>query len=333
MTGCVRRTPADPAPSEQVVWPPPPAPARVSYITSFRTPEDIGIRKAWLRRFFSYLAGAGSRPELIRPYAITVTADGQIAVADPDARSVHVFDQADGTYRRIVKGGAGGMGSPVGVAADSSGRLYVSDSALARVDRFDRKGRFIDSIGGENEFLRPTGLAFDRSRRLLYIVDTLAHRLQVYDEKGNHVRSIGTRGDGDGEFNFPVAVAVGPEDRVYVADAMNFRVQVLDSSGEYLGSFGSPGTQPGSIDKAKGIAVDRDGHIYLVEALHDVIQVFDTSGNLLTVLGGTGTGPGEFWLPSGIFIDGDDRILVADSANRRVQVLKYLGEPREERQP
>lgn len=332
-TGCVRRMPIDTAPSRQVVWPPPPAAARVAYVESFHTPEELGIRKAWFKRFFAYLAGTGTRPEMIRPCSVTVTPGGLIAVADPDARSVHLFDPAHGTYHRIIDGGGGGLGSPVGVAADAEGRIYVSDSVLARVDRYDGTGRWLDSIGADGDFLRPTGLAFDRERKVLYVVDTLAHRIQVYDDRGSLLRSIGSRGTGEGQFNYPVSVALGPDDRLYVTDAMNFRVQILGPSGEFLGSFGSPGTRAGTLDKAKGIAVDRDGHIYLVEALHDVIQVFDGVGNLLTVLGGTGTGPGEFWLPSGIYIDGDDRILVADSANHRIQVLKYLGDPDEERQP
>jgi DNA-binding beta-propeller fold protein YncE len=296
-------------------------------VQSFSVPADLGIRKAWLKRFFSYLAG-GRRPTgMTRPYAVATAPDGRIAVADPDARSVHVYDAARRSYRRLLDAGRELLESPVGVAVDAQGRIYVSDSVHRKVFRYGPKGEWEDHLGSESDLVRPTGLAIDDDRGLLYVVDTQDHRIVAYDMDGRRVRKIGRRGHGDGEFNYPVAVAVGPEGRIYVTDSMNFRVQVLDRSGRFLGSFGRAGTNPGDLDKAKGIAVDRDGHVYLVEALHDVIHVYDGAGRLLTVIGGTGTGPGQFWLPTGIHIDRENRILVADSANHRIQILRYLGEP------
>jgi len=333
LAGCAARTAALTAPAGKIVWPPPPAPARVMYVSSFSAPGDLGIRKGWLKRFFAYMGGGARSPRMIRPFAIAVAPGGVIAVADPDARSVHFFDTRKRDYRRIVEAGGAPLLSPVGVAAGRSGDFYVSDSARARVDHYDARGNWTESLGGEGGFERPTGLAFDPVRSLLYVVDTTAHRIVVYDDQGRRVRSIGSRGAGEGQFNFPVAAAVGPDGTLYVSDAMNYRVQIFAANGEYRGSFGSPGARPGAIDKAKGIAVDRDGHIYLVDALHDVVQIFDASGRLLAVLGGTGNGPGEFWLPSGIFIDAEDRILVADSSNARVQVLRYLGGGEGEPQP
>jgi len=325
LCGCATRGPAESTPAEPVVWPPPPAQARIAHVSSFSTPEDLGIHRGWLRRFFSYMAGGARPPRMIRPFSVAVSPGGVIAVADPDARSVHVFDTRKGAYRRMTGAEGAPFVSPIGVAAGPSEEFFVSDSARARVDRYDAQGRWKGSVGAEGEFLRPTGLAFDPVRSLLYVVDTLAHRVLVFDDGGRRVRAFGSRGTGEGQFNFPVAVAVGPDGRIYVSDALNYRVQIFTPSGEYRGAFGSPGTGPGQIDKAKGIAVDRDGHVYLVDALHDVVQVFDGSGRLLAVLGGTGAAPGEFWLPAGICIDGEDRIFVADSSNGRVQILRYLG--------
>jgi sugar lactone lactonase YvrE len=264
---------------------------------------------------------------MARPYGLSVGPDGTIAVADPDAFSVHVFDVARSRYRRLREADGRPLVSPVGVAFDGLGRIYVADSVRSAVFRFDREGRWEDTLGGDGELLRPTGLAFDPQRKVLYVVDTLAHGLVGYDANGGRVLAVGSRGRGDGEFNYPVAVALDRSGRLYVTDSLNFRIQVLDSSGRFLHAFGGPGTEPGSFDKAKGIALDADGHIYVVEGLHDVVQVFDPEGRLLTVVGGTGVDPGEFGLPAGICIDSSNRILIADSANHRIQILRYLGEP------
>jgi DNA-binding beta-propeller fold protein YncE len=281
----------------------------------------------WLARFFSYLARGRRSNEMVRPFAVAADGAGRIVVADPDARCVHIFDTQNVRYERLTDAGGQPFASPVGVASGPDGRLYISDSRLGLVFRYAGKGEWDEPLGTGSELQRPTGLAFHERLGLLYVVDTGAHRILVFNSEGERVREIGRRGTGDGEFNYPVAVAVGPRGRLYVTDAMNFRVQILGAAGEHIRSFGQGGTSPGDLDKAKGIAVDEDGHIYLAEALHDVVHVYDQTGQLLTVIGGTGKGAGQFWLPSGIHIDHEGRILIADSANGRVQILRYLGDP------
>ena len=325
VSGCHNRRIQQEETEPKIAWPPPPAQPRIEYLTAFRDPRDLGIRKNWFVRFVSYLGRGRRATGMVRPHGIAVAADGSIAVADPDARSVHLFDKTRSRYRRLLEADGKPLGSPVGVAIDGEGRIYVADSARGAVFRFTSKGKWLDTLGGNGELQRPTGLALDRHRDLLWVVDTLAHRVAGFDLQGSPVLSFGRRGTGDGEFNYPVAVAVGPQGRLYVTDAMNFRVQIFDATGNFIGAFGKPGNGPGDFDKAKGVAVDASGHVYVVEALHDVIHVFDPDGRLLTVIGGTGAGPGQFWLPTGIHIDSRGRILIADSANHRIQILQYLG--------
>lgn len=332
LAGCAHRPPNGLATATSVAWPPPPDRARIELVRTVEVPGDLGIRSAWLRRVVRRLLHGKRVQTMARPYAVAAGPGDVIAVADPDARSVHLFDIGGNRYRRIMKAGGEMLASPVGVAFDSDGSLFVSDSSRAAVFRIDHRGE--DSTVLEPGVLRrPTGLAMDRDRGVLYVVDTAGHRVVGYDRGGKMVFEAGGRGTGDGEFNYPVAVAVDGDGRILVTDSMNFRVQILDPAGRHLRSFGRQGRSPGDFDKTKGIAVDGDGHIYVVEGLHDVVQVYDKEGRLLTVLGGTGSGPGRFLLPAGIHIDGSDRILIADSANHRVQILRYLGEGPEEQEP
>ncbi len=324
---CSGRRPMQPETSqERLVWPPAPAQPRIEFVRSFRNPRELGIRPNWLKRFVSYLVRGRRRHEMIRPYAVASTPDGLIAVADPDARSVHLYDLERRRYRRVTRAQRELLGSPVGLAIDLQSRIYVSDSHRAAIFRFDRKGKWIDSFG-EGELGRPAGLAYDPQRDRVYVVDALRHQVHVYSTDGRRLASFGKRGVAEGEFNYPVAIAVGHNGQLYVSDSMNFRVQTFDPSGQFVSSFGKPGRSPGDFDKAKGIATDPDGHIYVVEGLHDVVHVYDRNGRLLTVVGGTGTDNGQFWLPAGITIEAGGRIFVADSANHRVQIFRYLGEP------
>ncbi len=331
LAACAHRAPRGGADLRRPAWPPPPASPRIEWVGSVRLPSDLGIRKSPLARFFSYLAGTRKATAMLRPYGVAETPEGDLVVADPGARCVHVYRQRRSRYVRLERSGRGEpMVSPVGVAADPQGRIYVADSHRRTIERYGGEGEWLDTLVPEGDLGRPTGLAFDARRSRLYVVDTGRHRIVGYDSSGRRVFESGRRGSGDGEFNFPVAVAVGPSGNLYVTDSLNFRVQILDGEGRFAGSFGKEGRTPGDFDKAKGIALAPDGHIYVVEGLHDVIQVYDGEGRLLAVLGGTGSEPGQFWLPTAISISGSGRILIADSANRRVQILQYLGDPEKE---
>lgn len=326
MAACAGRQPGlDSDPSRRITWPPPPAEARIEFVRAFSSPDDLGIRKAWISRLFSYLARGRQDRRMRRPYGVATTPGGIIAVADPDSAAVHLFDARRSKYELLTGPEDLPFASPIGVAPGPGGSLHISDSTQGLVFRYEGDGKWADPLGVGGELQRPTGLAWDGAAGLLYVVETAAHRISVFDGSGHRIRTIGSRGDGPGQFNFPVAAAVGPGGRLFVSDSLNFRVQILSPDGEYLGAFGRPGASPGDMDKSKGIAVDGDGHVYLADALHDVVQVFDDTGRLLTVIGGTGREPGQFWLPAGLFIDGEDRILVADSANGRIQILRYLG--------
>lgn len=320
-----RQADLSPGPSVSIAWPPPPAEARIEFVRSFASPEDLGIKKAWIKRFFSYLARGRSDRRMHRPYGVTSTREGIIAVADPDGACVHLFDTRRSRYEMLTGPKSRRFLSPVGVAAGPEGALFVTDSVLGLVFRYQGDGRWAPPLGGEGALERPTGIAWDGATERLYVVDTGAHRVTVFDRAGGKLRDLGRRGTKPGEFNYPVAIAVGPGGRLFVSDSMNFRVQIFRTDGTFEKAFGRPGASPGEMDKSKGIALDGDGHVYLAESLHDVIQVFDETGRLLTVIGGTGSAPGQFWLPSGLHIDEDGRILVADSANGRVQILRYLG--------
>ena len=328
IAGACRHVPVRSAPPvAPLLWPPPPDVPRIEYLGEVRIPADAGIRSNWFVRFVGRVFLGPRRDGMARPYAVAVGFEGAILVADPDARCVHLFDVTRGKYRRLDRAGDEPLVSPVGIATDAAGRIYVADSVRRAVFRFDPSGRWLDTIGGGDRLIRPTGLAFDSERDRLYVVDTLAHRILVLDASGRTVGEIGRRGQADGEFNFPVAVALDRTGRIFVSDSMNFRVQVLEADGRFVRAFGEAGSGAGGFDKAKGIALDADGNIYVVEGLHDVVQVFDGEGRLSTVLGSSGSGPGEFDLPAGIHVDGNGRILVADSANHRIVLFHYLGDP------
>jgi DNA-binding beta-propeller fold protein YncE len=281
------------------------------------------MKKSWLRKTMDTLMGKDETVEmLLRPYGVFADA-ARIYVTDPGTRLLHVFDMKARKYLKIKQADKKELLSPIGVAVDINGDIYLSDSVLKRIFLFNREGKYLKDIGSDEVFIRPAGIALDGER--LYVVDTHGHRIGVFSKTdGSFLFSFGKDGSRKGDFHYPTNIFIGKDGLLYIADSMNFRVQIFDRDGHFISTFGKHGDGSGDFSKPRGIAVDSDGHVYVVDALFDTVQVFDKDGRLLLAFGKTGREKGEMILPAGLFIDGEDRIYAADSYNNRVQIFQYM---------
>jgi DNA-binding beta-propeller fold protein YncE len=313
------------SPASNLFWPPPPQTPRIQYIGRISSTTDLGVKKSWFKKVIESIAGEKDvEGMMLRPYGVFADAD-RIYVTDPGISLLHVFDMKEKRYFEIRKAGEEDIVSPIGVAVDKNGEIYLSDSMLKKVFVFDKEGKYLREIGSSDLFMRPTGIAIDEDR--IYVVDTLSHQVLVFAKKdGKLLFRFGKNGAGTGDFNYPTNIFIGRDKLLYVTDSLNFRVQIFDRDGKFLSMFGKLGDGSGDFSKPKGIAVDSDGHIYIADAHFDNVQIFDRDGKLLLGFGNTGRREGEMVLPAGIFIDERDRIYVADSYNNRIQIFQYLKE-------
>ena len=309
----------------ELVWPSTPQKPRVRYISSILNSNDIGIKKTWVGKAMDSLLGREELEEtMLRPYGVAGSSK-KLYVTDPGLSLIHTFDLEKKKYTRISVAGRDEFISPLGIAIDINGEIYVTDSILKRIFVFNDSGTLLRKIGSDELFIRPTGIAVDENR--IYVVDTLRHQVLVFlKQDGTLLFQFGQNGTKNGDFNYPTHIFISSDKRIHVTDSLNFRVQIFDINGKFLTSFGRLGDALGDFSKPKGIAVDSEDHIYVVDSQFDNIQIFDKAGKLLLVVGGTGRGPGKMSLPSGIFIDEQDRIYVADSYNKRIQIFQYLKE-------
>jgi sugar lactone lactonase YvrE len=329
IAGCAQTVPreglapwAELTPGVNLVWPPPPDVARIKYLGRVAGARDLRVEKSFLRRFGELITGV-SDDWLVRPTSVAAR-DDFLAVADPGARALFLFDRAGGRFERVTHAEHEDLVSPVSVALDDANRVYLADSYLRQIYVYDRAG-VLQQVWGTDVLERPVALAFDERRRWLYVADTAGHRILAYDANGELVLSFGERGTAAGEFNWPSNLCLDRDGHVYVVDALNFRVQVFDADGRFLSVFGHHGDGSGDFARPKGVAVDSQGHVYVADALFDAVQIFDRDGQFLLAFGQQGVGPGEFSLPVGLAIDRHDHIYVADSYNQRVQRFAFLG--------
>ena len=71
--------------------------------------------------------------------------------------------------------------------------------------------------------------------------------MQFFDISGRFLGKWGSRGSGDGQFAYPLGVAVDGAGNVYVADTLNNRVQVFDSNRRFLLKRGYEGAGDGQF--------------------------------------------------------------------------------------
>ena len=126
-------------------------------------------------------------------------------------------------------------------------------------------------------------------------------------------------GKGDGQFEQPRGIEIGPGDIVYVADTFNSRVQYFTPEGSFLGKWGSVGEAVGEFRTVNGLAVGPAGDVYVPDRGNDRIQHFSAKGVFKGAWGSTGTFAGQFDSPLSLDVGTNGDVYVIDSGNQRVQ--------------
>jgi DNA-binding beta-propeller fold protein YncE len=321
--GCFKEIVETREPLPSIIWPKPPAVARIRFINSISKPEDLNIRPSFSRKLLNFVMGE-TKTSVVNPYGITTDPEGRLYVVDTNMKHVHVFDQKNNEYYMFPDKDTQ-FTSPIDIVLDNKGSLYVSDSKEAVVKVFKQNGKKYVKDIGKGLLNRPTGLAFNKKTEELLVLDTKNNEIVRYEvDTLTETGVIGREGSIDGTFFNPTNISTSSDGNIYVSDSLNFRIQIFTPEGNFIHTFGKPGDSPGFFSRPKGVAVDSDGNIYVVDALFDNIQIFDSQGILLMDFGRPGSKYGDFWLPTGIYIDENDRIYVADSFNNRVQIFQYI---------
>ncbi|MEI6152608.1 MAG: choice-of-anchor D domain-containing protein [Deltaproteobacteria bacterium] len=245
---------------------------------------------------------------------------------------VPVFTQAaDYLYQYSAKWGsqgaaAGQFQSPSGIAIDSTGTVYVSDTSNNRIQKFTSSGTNVGSWGSvgmaDGQLKRPWGIAIGSDDNL-YVADSNNCRIQKFTPAGAFVAKFGSWGSSDGQFMIPAGVAVSPDGMVYVADMLNNRIQRFTAGGAFSLKWGSSGTGDGQFNSPNGITVDSSNNVYVVDSGNNRIQKFASNGTFVAKWGTNGIDDGQFTYPMGVAVDPSGNVFVTDAMGR---VQKFTSE-------
>lgn len=298
-----------------------------------------------------YADGVGSSARFNNPIGVAVDATGNIYVADLGNLVIRKVSPA-GMATTLAgspgnSGNADGTGAtarfagPAGVALDSAGNLYVTDSCairkvspagvVATIAGSGNRGS-ADGAGSAAQFAYPDGIALDPAGNI-YVADTVNNtirRIMQNEYVTTLAGSVASSGNADGlgnaaRFARPFGVAVDSGGITYVSDQGNGAIRKITQAGATT-------TLVGSVGGPAGVAVDADGNVFVADWGGNIIQKITSSG-AVTVLAGswqTGSDNGignaaRFFAPTGVAVDQAGNVYVTDTGNSTVRKITSTG--------
>ena len=220
-----------------------------------------------------------------------------------------------------------------GAGTAAGGPVDCDNTPLDPIFKFDRKTGAVLANIGKGVTVTPHGIAVDRQGNV-WIADfagnqagTKGHQVHKFSPKGEKLLSLGMAGkpgNGDGQFNQPNDVIVGPDSSIYVADGHDAqgmitanavaegikrgatsRISKFSADGKFIKSWGGIGVRHGEFRTPHALAFDSRGRLWVADRGNHRIEIFDQNGTYLE-------SRYMFGRPSGLFIKGDT-LYVIDS--------------------
>jgi trimeric autotransporter adhesin len=251
--------------------------------------------------------------------ALSAELDDPIGVAVDSSGNVYISDLANNRIRKVSSGviativgnGTAGyvdnvsatsaeLSSPVGIALDSSGNLYIADRDNNRIRKLS--GGIVNTVAGTGTqgFSGDSGLATSANLSLptAVAVDSIGN-LYFSDTGNNRIRKVsngtittiagtgkaGYSGDNgpaiSAQLNDPIGIALDSAGNIYIADHNNYVIRKISNgvittiAGSNVAGFTGDGglATAAQLDNPYGITVASSGNVYFSDAANNRVRL------------------------------------------------------------
>lgn len=299
--------------------------------------------------------GKATSAALVYPEALAVDSAGNLYIADEEGNRVRKV--SGGIISTIAGNGINGysgdngpgtsamINEPYGVAVDSTGIVYISDSFNGVIRKVDTSGT-ISTFATNSNFGYLATMATDGSNNL-YVLDNGACVVWKITPSGAQsvvagvLFTCGYNGDGiaatSADLNPQSGLAIDGSGNILIADTYNARLREVNTSG-IIGTVAGNGTcgytgDGGSATAAEvcpnSVAVDKSGTIYMADYTAERIR--RVSRGIITSFAGAGqifNGDGlwplytAFGDPVAVAADSKGTVYELDDWDKRVRQIK-----------
>ncbi len=304
--------------------------------------------------------GAADVSQLDNPEGVALDSSGNLYIADAYNQDIEkVAAPANGSSTITAFAGKSGYGpqvpgpatssylaDPYGVAADSTGNVYIADSENDSIDKVSAgilsvvtgfgplDGTEVPGPGTDSPLDDPEGVAIDSSGDI-FIADTDNDSIDKLTPSGT-LSIVAT-----GQFDDPEQLAVDSSDNLYVANEYDCEIDKIPAGGggvEIIAGTGSckqavNGPALASpLDYPEGVAVDSSGNVYVADT--DDCEIDKLTAGTLSIIAGDGTcgrataGPAlssGLDDPEGVAVDSSGDVYIADTDNDEIDEVTPSG--------
>ena len=307
--------------------------------------------------------GQATAAQLDNPRRVTmVNYTGKVYISDQSSYCVRMINSSgvintiagNGTNSYSGDGGpatAASMQSPMGVAADYTGNVYIADYYDNRIRKVNTSGIIstyagngLGSYSGDGgqataaNITEPNGLALDVSGNL-YFTDSGNSRIRKITNSGiiTTIAGTGAQGhSGDGgpataaQLDIPWGISVDFSGNIYFVEWNTYSVRKINTAGIIstvagngtMGYSGDGGQATNAQLYPEDVSVDNLGNLYIADGGNHCIRKVNTSG-IITTFAGNGIsgysgdgGPAtaaELFDPTGVYINpATSNVYIAD---------------------